>query len=331
MTLGVACARTLCAFHRAQGCGRRPRRTPEGGRHRGAAVTRDTKRRRVAGAIARQGRDAGVANLIRIFKSESELEIWKQKDDGFILFATYPICHWSGSIGPKLRDGDRQAPEGYYTVTRAQARHVGRWPVSLDIGFPNILDQSQARTGFEHPDPWRMLVGRLLCDDQSGFRRDSPAHDGGDRCGRENRTGAHPSVSHDGSEHGRAGESPWMPFWNNLKEGYDMFERTKRPPAVSVCSGRYIFRETSSGEFAGPLDACGPTTDGHSRTGSVARATFRARPSSCRSSWRRRRPQFRKSKRASRAIGADADVFLAADPLIAGEPIAVDRGPRTNG
>lgn len=62
--------------------------------------------------------------LIRIFKAESELEVWKQKDDAFILFATYPICHWSGTLGPKLRDGDRQAPEGYYTVTR---RRRGMW------------------------------------------------------------------------------------------------------------------------------------------------------------------------------------------------------------
>ena len=96
-------------------------------------------------------RDKGVSLaepiLIRIFKAESELEIWKQKGDAYVLFATYPICHWSGTIGPKLRDGDRQAPEGFYTVTRSQTRHVGRWPKSLDIGFPNILDQSQARTG----------------------------------------------------------------------------------------------------------------------------------------------------------------------------------------
>ena len=96
-------------------------------------------------------RDKGVTLaapiLIRIFKAESELEIWKQKGDAFVLFATYPICHWSGTIGPKLRDGDKQAPEGFYTVTRAQTHHVGRWPRSLDVGYPNILDHSQARTG----------------------------------------------------------------------------------------------------------------------------------------------------------------------------------------
>ena len=62
--------------------------------------------------------------VIRVFKMESELEIWKEKNGAYVLFATYPICHWSGSLGPKLREGDKQAPEGFYTVTKKQLRHV---------------------------------------------------------------------------------------------------------------------------------------------------------------------------------------------------------------
>jgi len=59
--------------------------------------------------------------LIRLFKEEAELEIWKQDDSGrFALLATYPICRWSGELGPKLKQGDRQAPEGFYTITPAQ-------------------------------------------------------------------------------------------------------------------------------------------------------------------------------------------------------------------
>ncbi len=197
--------------------------------------------------------------LIRIFKAESELEIWKQKDDGFILFATYPICHWSGTLGPKLRDGDRQAPEGYYTVTRAQARHVGRWPVSLDIGFPNILDQSQARTGsdilihggcssvgcFAMTNPVSEEIHQLTMAAIDAGEAMVPVHILPFRMTDQN------MVAQDAS--------PWKPFWNNLKEGFDVFERTKRPPLVGVCSGRYIFREARSGELPGPLDACGPT------------------------------------------------------------------------
>ncbi len=111
--------------------------------------------------------------IIRVFKTESELEVWKEKDGAFVLFATYPICHWSGSVGPKMRDGDKQAPEGFYTVNRAQTRHVGRWPKSLNIGFPNILEQSQARTGNNILIHGGLLIGWMFRHDQSGDGRNS--------------------------------------------------------------------------------------------------------------------------------------------------------------
>ncbi|MBS0235391.1 MAG: murein L,D-transpeptidase [Proteobacteria bacterium] len=208
-------------------------------------------------------RDKGVTLaspiVIRIFKSESELEIWKERDGAFVLFATYPICHWSGTLGPKLRDGDRQAPEGFYTVTRAQARHVGRWPVSIDIGYPNILDQSQARTGSD-------ILIHGGCSSVGCFAMTNPvseeihqltlaAIDAGEELVP---VYVLPFRMTDENMIAQA-DSPWKPFWNNLKEGYDLFERTKRPPNIGVCSGRYIFNETRPGELPGALDACAPT------------------------------------------------------------------------
>jgi murein L,D-transpeptidase YafK len=208
-------------------------------------------------------RDKGVTLaspiLIRIFKSESELEIWKQRGDAYVLFATYPICHWSGTIGPKLRNGDKQAPEGYYTITRGQARHVGRWPRSLDIGFPNILDQSQARTGsdilihggcssigcFAMTNPVSDEIHQLTLSAIEAGEDMVPVHILPFRMTDQNMAAQN--------------KSPWIAFWNNLREGYDLFERTKRAPSVSVCSGRYIFRDVRPGEAAGPLEACGPT------------------------------------------------------------------------
>lgn len=208
-------------------------------------------------------RDKGVSLaepiLIRIFKAESELEIWKQKGDSYVLFATYPICHWSGTIGPKLRDGDRQAPEGFYTVTRSQTRHVGRWPKSLDIGYPNILEQSQARTGssilihggcssigcFAMTNPVSDEIHQMTVAAIESGEQIVPVHVFPFRMTDKNMAAQE--------------SSPWKAFWTNLKEGYDMFERTKRPATISVCGGRYIFRETRADESAGPLEACGPT------------------------------------------------------------------------
>jgi murein L,D-transpeptidase YafK len=56
--------------------------------------------------------------LVRIFKEESELEVCKQDTTGhFQILKVYPICRWSGDLGPKLHEGDRQAPEGFYTIS----------------------------------------------------------------------------------------------------------------------------------------------------------------------------------------------------------------------
>ncbi|MFX8075094.1 hypothetical protein ABTK71_19430, partial [Acinetobacter baumannii] len=69
--------------------------------------------------LGKKGMDPQAPIFVRVFKEESELEVWKQRSDGhFYHFKTYPICNWSGDLGPKVKQGDRQAPEGFYTVTR---------------------------------------------------------------------------------------------------------------------------------------------------------------------------------------------------------------------
>ncbi|NOT71386.1 MAG: murein L,D-transpeptidase [Hyphomicrobium sp.] len=200
--------------------------------------------------------------VIRVFKTESELEVWKEKDGAFVLFATYPICHWSGSVGPKMRDGDKQAPEGFYTVNRQQTRHVGRWPKSLNIGFPNILDQSQARTGdnilihggcssvgcFAMTNPVMDEIHNLTDAAIDGGQDVVPIH-------------VFPFRMTDDNMKANA-DSPWIGFWTNLKEGYDAFEQLRKPVAVSVCDGRYHFERVSRVADAGPLNACTPTLTG---------------------------------------------------------------------
>lgn len=198
--------------------------------------------------------------LIRIFKSESELEIWKERDGAYVLFATYPICHWSGSIGPKLRQGDKQAPEGFYTLTRSQIRHVGRWPKSLDLGFPNVFDQSLARTG-------SFILIHGGCSSVGCFAMTNPVMDEIHQLTS--------SAIDAGQAHvpvhvfpfrmtmmkmAEQALSPWASYWANLKEGYDAFETTKRPPNVSVCDGRYGFTPSADGRLStGPLQACETT------------------------------------------------------------------------
>ena len=200
--------------------------------------------------------------MIRVLKSESELEVWKEKDGSFILFATYPICHWSGSVGPKMRNGDKQAPEGYYTVTRAQTRHIGRWPKSLNIGFPNILDQSQARTGDN-------ILIHGGCSSVGCFAMTNPvmdeihnlttaAIDGGQE---HVQVEVFPFRLTDENMKAHAG-SPWENFWVNMKEGWDAFEQWRMPPIVSVCDGSYHFERADRANGSGGIEACSPTLAG---------------------------------------------------------------------
>src|SRR5690349_6116914 len=86
--------------------------------------------------------------LIRAYKKESEMEVWKRGRDGrYALLKTYPICRWSGQLGPKIRQGDRQAPEGFYAVSPAQMNPNSAYYLSFDTGFPNAYDRSHGYTG----------------------------------------------------------------------------------------------------------------------------------------------------------------------------------------
>ncbi|MFO7478825.1 MAG: murein L,D-transpeptidase family protein [Methyloceanibacter sp.] len=201
-----------------------------------------------------RGVSLGAPIFIRVFKLESELELWVQKDGRFVRFATYPICLWSGRLGPKLKEGDRQAPEGFYTVSAEQLNPNSRWHRSFNLGYPNALDRSHGRTGsflmvhggcqsvgcFAMTDPavdeiWRIVTAAL----ENGQVR-FPVH-------------AFPFRMTDRNLRLRRGQE-WSGFWSDLKEGFDLFERTKLPPAVNVCKGRYAFEPGSIATYAGLVE-----------------------------------------------------------------------------
>src|SRR6516165_11058445 len=86
--------------------------------------------------------------LVRIFKEESELEVWKEDRSGrFALLKTYPICRWSGELGPKFQVGDHQAPEGFYTITPDLMNPNSNYYLAINTGYPNAYDRANGRTG----------------------------------------------------------------------------------------------------------------------------------------------------------------------------------------
>jgi murein L,D-transpeptidase YafK len=180
--------------------------------------------------------------LIRIFKEESALEIWKQRNDGeFALLKTYSVCKWSGTLGPKVEEGDRQAPEGFYIVAPAQMNPQSHYYLSFNIGYPNAYDRALGRTGSN-----LMVHGACsssgcysMSDADAGeiFALARDAFRGGQV---EFQIEAFPfrMTAENLAKHR---DDPNMPFWRMLKVGYDHFEVTHKPPKVDVCGKKYVF------------------------------------------------------------------------------------------
>jgi murein L,D-transpeptidase YafK len=184
--------------------------------------------------------------MFRIFKEENVLEVWKRKDNGrYDMVTNYQICKWSGKLGPKFIEGDRQAPEGFYAVRPAQMNPKSSYYLSFNTGFPNALDRALSRTGAN-----LMVHGACsssgcysMTDAQVAqiyaFARD--AFKGGQE---SIQLQAYP-FRMTAANMARYKDDPNYAFWKNLKEGYDHFEITKVPPKVDVCEKKYVFNHTS--------------------------------------------------------------------------------------
>jgi murein L,D-transpeptidase YafK len=98
--------------------------------------------------LAAAGLTLGSPVFLRIIKDEAVLEAWvERKGRRFALFRTYPICAFSGDLGPKEKTGDLQAPEGAYFVPPEHMNPWSTFHLSFDLGYPNALDRSLGRTG----------------------------------------------------------------------------------------------------------------------------------------------------------------------------------------
>jgi len=192
--------------------------------------------------------------LIRIYKEEGTLEVWKQDRTGrFALLTTYPICRFSGTLGPKLFEGDYQAPEGFYDVTPGQMNPRSHEYLAFNIGFPNEFDRSLGRTG-------SFLMVHGGCRSVGCYAMTDRAMDEIYALVAEALEGRQDKVQLQAFPFRMTARNifqhaydPNIGFWKMLKAGSDVFEATRRPPSISVCNHRYVFRvEESDG-----LDAAG--------------------------------------------------------------------------
>lgn len=209
-------------------------------------------RRRVAPGLQEELRrahlKAGAPVFLRIYKEERELELWLRDDMGgrYALFKKWPIasCGPEG-LGPKLREGDGRAPEGFYHVAARQLNPKSKWHLAFDLGFPNALDKALGRTGsalmvhggtrsvgcYAMTDPVIELIYLLVDAALRGKRQD------------EIQVQCLPfRLSEARVARAEAEGNEWASFWRNLKEGSDLFEQSKVPPLVGQRDGQYLFR-----------------------------------------------------------------------------------------
>ena len=195
--------------------------------------------------LARAGLRFGDPVFIRIHKDERELELWMQEPGKktFRLFRTYKVAAMSGTLGPKLREGDRQAPEGFYHVNRNRMKPDSDFHLAMNLGYPNAYDQAHGRTGsFIMVHGNRVSIGCFAMTDakvEEIYTLCNAALDKGQGFFR-----VHVFPFRLSEERlAKAKGHRWEGFWRNLAEGYRWFEDRKRPPNVTVSGKKYVFGE----------------------------------------------------------------------------------------
>jgi murein L,D-transpeptidase YafK len=192
--------------------------------------------------------------ILRIFKEEAELEVWKQDTTGhFQLLKIYPICRWSGDLGPKMYEGDRQTPEGFYTISAELMNPNSNFYLAINTGFPNTFDKANNRSG-----TFLMIHGDCsssgcyaMTDEQIGEIYS---------LARDTFLGGHPSFQVQAypfrmtpANLARHRTNPHMAFWKMLKIGNDHFQATHLQPNVEVCNRRYVFDAQQPPNSSQPL------------------------------------------------------------------------------
>ncbi|HTQ10240.1 MAG TPA: murein L,D-transpeptidase family protein, partial [Fimbriimonadaceae bacterium] len=192
--------------------------------------------------------------LIRTYKKESELEIWKMNSEGrYALLKTYPMCRWSGQLGPKKREGDMQVPEGFYAITPGQMNPNSHYYLAFNVGYPNAYDRAYGRAGgnvmvhgvcssagcFSMTDDQVADIYAVARDAFRGGQREIQLQSFPFRMTAENMA--------------KYRLDPNVAFWKEIKKGADYFEVTKTETPVLVCNKHYVFGATAKG----PVTATG--------------------------------------------------------------------------
>lgn len=195
--------------------------------------------------------------LVRAYKKESEIEVWKLNGQGqYVLLKTYPVCRWSGQLGPKKKEGDRQVPEGFYSVAASQMNPNSAYWLSFNVGYPNPMERAMGRNGGD-------IMVHGTCSSRGCFAMTNDQVEEIYAVMREAFNGGQRNVQFQSYPFRMTAENlarfrhdPNIAFWKNLKEGSDHFEVTKQEPKVDYCGQKYVFNATNASGRLNPLAAC---------------------------------------------------------------------------
>ena len=194
------------------------------------------------GRLSAIGADWGAPLYLRIFKASDELEVWVDTGAGHRLLHVWPICTWSGALGPKLRQGDGQAPEGFYSVGPQRLNPASSYHLSFNLGYPNAFDRAHGRTGdylmvhgncvsigcYAMGDAAIEEIYTLMAAALANGQTQVPVH-------------IFPFRMDEGWERAHA-DSEWLPFWQQLAPAYRAFADKVSPPTIRVVDKRYVVR-----------------------------------------------------------------------------------------
>lgn len=211
----------------------------------GTRVTRAAKNahQRLDAKLKAKGLAFGDEVFLRVFKEEEQLELWLRHGEKFELLKTYEICAASGKLGPKLKVGDEQVPEGFYAVPPGAMNPESSYHLSFNVGYPNAFDKKQGRTGsliMVHGDC--VSIGCMAMTDD-GIEEIWSLADAAHKAGQKAFDVHIFPFRMTSTNMKRHRASKWADFWENLKQGYDSFEASKLPPKVNVKGGRYGFSD----------------------------------------------------------------------------------------
>ena len=197
--------------------------------------------------LIRESENAGADKhspvLIRIFKESNELELWRKNKETnkFVLVHTYPICRYSGTLGPKMKIGDRQAPEGFYEIGPSSLNPYSVEFVSLNTGYPNKFDRSHNRTGAHLMIHGGCSSAGCYAITHAAAQEVFTAVRDSLKAGQRSvqlqiypfRMDAYGMAAHFQNDRNRD-------FWQQLKAGYDKFQLTQEELNVTVVNKKYV-------------------------------------------------------------------------------------------